>query len=106
MQQKHEESEIYVIQRRNVKYNKNMWRIITVYSRKIKKNNGVINRSYFLEKEENCLIIGEDFNAKIRNRRRSIEEKEKVKKNNYTRSIDKVINRDGCILISKIEERE
>jgi len=83
-----------------------MWRIITVYSRKIKKNNGVINRSYFLEKEENCLIIGEDFNAKIRNRRRSIEEKEKVKKNNYTRSIDKVINRDGCILISKIEERE
>lgn len=61
---------------------------------------------YIQEEKEEHLVIGGDYNARTGNRGGPIrEDKEKEKEGEARNSRDKVINREGRVLINKIEER-
>lgn len=83
-------------------YNRNRWRMLTVYSQNVEENLKVIMEE-IQENEENYLIIGGDLNARTGNEGGPIgrgERKEEIR-----RSKDRIINREGRILINKIKER-
>lgn len=86
-----------------MRYNGERWRIITIYSQNIEETIELIREQIEEEKEEN-LVVGGDFNARTGNKGGPVrEENGKVKETRD--SIDKVVNREGRILVSKIEER-
>ncbi|XP_025997477.2 golgin subfamily A member 6-like protein 6 [Solenopsis invicta] len=86
-----------------LKYNGNSWRIVTLYSQKIEETVETLTEQ-IPEEEENYLLIGGDFNARTGNKGGPIEE-EGEERSEIRRSIDKVSNREGRILLNKIEER-
>ncbi|XP_039302912.1 uncharacterized protein LOC120357160 [Solenopsis invicta] len=87
-----------------LKYNGNRWRIITLYSQKIEETMKTLTE-WIPEEEENYLLIGGDFNARTGSEGGPIEEEEAEKRSKIRRSIDKVSNREGRILLNRIEER-
>lgn len=83
----------------------NRWNIITVYSQNIEETMEIITE-YIQEEKEDHLVIGGDYNARTGNRGGLIrEDKEKEKEGESRNSRDKMINREGRVLINKIEER-
>lgn len=83
----------------------NRWNIITIYSQNIEETMEIITE-YIQEEKEEHLVIGGDYNARTRNKGGPIrEDKEKEKEGESGKSRDKMINREGRILINKIEER-
>ncbi|XP_039304823.1 golgin subfamily A member 6-like protein 22 [Solenopsis invicta] len=86
-----------------LKYNGNSWRIVTLYSQKIEETVETLTEQ-IPEEEENYLLIEGDFNARTGNKGGPIEE-EGEERSEIRRSIDKVSNREGRILLNKIEER-
>lgn len=86
-------------------YNGNKWRIIALYSQKIEDTMETL-REKVQEEDKEWLLIGGDFNVRTENRGRSINEEEENEKRSETRkSVDKIVNREGRILIDRIEER-
>jgi len=88
-----------------LEYNGNKWRIITLYSQKMKDTMETL-REKVEEEDEEWLLIGGDFNARTGSRGGPIHDEEEDEKRTETRkSVDKVVNREGRILIDIIEER-
>ena len=88
-----------------LEYNGNKWRIITLYSQKMEDTMETL-REKVQEEDEEWLLVGGDFNARTGSRGGPInDEEEKEKRSETRKSIDKVVNREGRILIDKIEER-
>lgn len=85
-----------------LKYNRNKWKIVTVYSQDIEEIMDNIT-DQIQEEEEEHMIIG-DFNARTRNEGGPIREDE-GKVRTTRKSKDKEVNRERRILINKIEER-
>lgn len=52
-----------------------------------------------------CLLVGGDFNARTGSGGGPIREEEVRERNEIKSSVDKVVNREGRILISRLEER-
>lgn len=78
------------------------WRIYVIYSQKIEETLEELKRK-IKEEKEGHLLIGGDYNARTGNEGGPIygTEKEETRK-----SKDKIINRDGRILIETMRERE
>jgi len=85
-------------------YNGNRWRIITIYSQKIEETMELLSEQ-IKEEEEDCLLVGGDYNARTGSEGGPIKEEKEEEKEEIRRSIDKVVNKDGRILINKIEEK-
>lgn len=85
----------------NLEYNGNRWRIITLYSRKIENTIGSLLE--YIQEEE-YLLMGRDFNARTGNKGGPIRE-EKEEDKSEIRSKDKVINKEGRILINNRRKR-
>lgn len=87
-------------------YNKNRWRIVTVYSQNNEETMDKIRKEIEEEKED-YLLLGGDFNARTGEEGGPIgmgnrtERKEEEKR----RSKDKVINGEGRVMLNKIRER-
>ncbi|XP_025074790.1 uncharacterized protein LOC112552838 [Pogonomyrmex barbatus] len=79
------------------------WRIVTVYSHCIEETMEVLLEGIQEEKESH-LIIGGDFNARTGNRGEPIEARER-KGEEVRKSKDKVINREGIIMLNGLRER-
>lgn len=93
---------------RRIIHRGNRWRIIIVYSREIKETMDIITER-IEEEEEECLLIMGDFNARTGEEGGPIQEEEeeeyKKGRRQNRKSVDKVINREGKILMERIEER-
>ncbi|XP_018374444.1 PREDICTED: uncharacterized protein LOC108768497 [Trachymyrmex cornetzi] len=87
-----------------IEYNGKKWRIMTVYSQEIEKTMETVMK-HIPEEEEEYLTVGGDLNARTGNEGGPVREEENGKRSESRRSIDKIINREGRRLISKIEER-
>ena len=87
---------------RKVEINKQSWSIITLCSRGIKEIEKQLNE-IVKENEEGCVIIGGDYNARTGNEGGilSCEQKERCTR----RSKDKIINKEGQLLIEVINEK-
>lgn len=84
-------------------YNGSRWRIITVYSQDIEETmNTIMDQIH--EEEGEYIMIGGDYNARTGKEGGPIREDEgKVRTSRESK--DKDINREGRILINKIEEK-
>lgn len=89
-----------------IKIEGSTWRLITVYSQNNKEILENIERN-IEKREEEHLIIGGDFNARTDDRGGPREEEGDTwrRKTWARKSKDKVINKEGKILIDGIEER-
>lgn len=86
-------------------YNKNRWRMFIVYSQNVEESLKVIMEEVKVrENEEEYLIIEGDLNARTGNEGGPIGNGER-KEEEIRRLKDKIINREGRILIDKIKER-
>lgn len=83
-------------------YDKKKWRIVTLYSQDIKEALDIIKE--IKEEVEEYLMIGGDFNARTGNEGGLIGEGEK-KEEKRRRSKDKIINKEGRIILNMIGER-
>lgn len=88
----------------NLLYNGNRWRIVTLYSRRIKETMGPL-LEHIQEEEEEYLLLGGDFNARTGSEGGPLTEEREGEKSEIKSSIDKVINREGPTLLNRIEER-
>lgn len=84
------------------KYNDKKLRIVTLYSQDIKETFEDILED-IKEEEEEHLILGGDFNARTGSKGgpRTGDRKEEEER----KSVDKVINKEGRILLEKLGER-
>lgn len=87
---------------RKIEINQRKFRVFIVYSQDIKETIKIL-RDSIDEKEEETLILGGDWNARTGNEGRIIIEEEDNEE--YTESKDKVVNREGRILVKELEER-
>lgn len=85
-------------------YNGNKWRLTTVYSKKIEEMLEAVMK-WIPERNEEYLLIEGDFNTRTENGESPIKEEEKEEKGEIRISIDKVVNKEGRILLNKIGER-
>ncbi|KAL6421364.1 hypothetical protein ACFW04_014701 [Cataglyphis niger] len=86
-----------------LRYNGNRWKIITIYSQDVEETMQTI-KEQIQEKKEEHLVIGRDFNARTDNGGGPMrEEDDKIRETK--KSIDKMVNREGMLLVEKIEER-
>lgn len=84
-------------------YDGNRWRILTVYSQNTEETMNTITE-LIQEEEEEHIMIGGDLNARTGNEGGPVREEEgKVRTSRKSR--DRVINGEGRILVSKVEER-
>ena len=84
-------------------HNKNRWKIFVIYSQNVEEIMESIKET-MPEEEEDYVLIGGDFNARTGNEGGPIvydEEKGEEKR----KSKDKIINREGKILLNKLQER-
>lgn len=88
-------------QERRIEFGDKEWRILTVYSREMKKTREIIESLIEKDKEER-LIIGGDFNARI-GKEGSFSNMEKEEKD-VRNSKDKVKNAEGRKLLEMVEE--
>ncbi|XP_070162472.1 golgin subfamily A member 6-like protein 22 [Polyergus mexicanus] len=89
----------------NLIYNKNRWRVITLYSQNIEETLEKLMEFLPLKEEkEEYLMIGGDFNARTEEEGGPIRTGEKEEEE-LRRSKDKVVNKEGRIMINKIKER-
>ncbi|XP_077262982.1 uncharacterized protein LOC143897893 isoform X2 [Temnothorax americanus] len=73
-----------------LEYNRNKWRIITLYSQKVEDTMETLREKVQKEDEE-WVLVGGDFNAKTGSRGGPInEEEEKEKRSETKKSVDKV----------------
>jgi len=86
-----------------VTYNNNKWRIITVYSQNIEEMLDSLMEE-IEEEKEGYLMIGGDYNARTGNEGGPIVT-DKKKGKEIRRSRDKVMNREGRIMVNKLKER-
>jgi len=87
-----------------LEYNGNKWGIITLYSQKIEETMEVLFE-YISEEEEECLVIGGDYNARTDNKEGPIGEEEEEGRHEIRNSLDTVTNKEGRILLGKLDER-
>lgn len=73
-----------------------------MYSQKIEETMDAV-MDQVPEEEKECLILEGDFNVRTANKGGHVGEDEKEEKNEN--SMDKIINREGRILINKLDER-
>lgn len=83
-------------------HNKNRWRIVTIYSQDMKETMEKLKKE-IEEDKKGFLIIGRDFNART-GEGGPIETRQK-NENVGRKSKDKIINREGKIMLNKINER-
>lgn len=87
----------------NVKLNKSKWKIVTVYSRNMVETLDYLERK-IKEEEKDLLLLGGNFNARTASEGGLIEVREK-KEEAKRRSEDRVINKEGRVLLNGIKER-
>lgn len=86
-----------------ITFNFRDWRIFIVYSQNVAEAMDEITNGMEETKEE-CLIIGEDFNERTGEEGGPIR-RENEKEDKTRNSKDKIINKEGKILIEKLTER-
>ena len=86
-----------------IEYNGHRWRIVTIYSQNVEEVLEEIMEE-IPEKEEELLIIGGDDNARTGNEGGPIGTG-KLKEEETRKSKDKMINREGRIMLNKIKKR-
>lgn len=86
-----------------VALNNRVWRIFTVYSQNVTEIMNEITKG-MEETEEECLIIGGDFNARMGEKGGPIRE-ENEEEHRTRKSKNKIINKEGKALIEKVTER-
>lgn len=84
-------------------YNKNRWRIITIYSREIERTLETLGKGVQEEKEGH-FIIGGDWNARTREAGGPIGDGERQKRETR-KSVDKTINKEDKAMIDAVKER-
>lgn len=87
----------------NVKLNKSKWKIVTVYSRNMVETLDYLETK-IKEEEKDLLLLGGNFNVRTASEGGLIgvrEKKEEAKR----RSEDRVINKEGRVLLNGIKER-
>jgi hypothetical protein len=86
---------------RNVHIDNEWWKIVTVYSKEMRKTTRRVENTMKMDREE-CMLLGGDFNGRIGEREARNWEEEKGDGKRKTK--DKVENAEGKRLIEWIEE--